>query len=140
MMVLCLEHPVHTAPDEARTFSCPEPTWWSKQCIITQLSFLQAWYHLCRLWMLSPIYTGKFGLCRSLRPFSLRLTYSMHRNARMLSKLILGVDRGVHEEGFPELCRALIPSHRPTPSITVVCDLPLDHISRLFSDYLSLKI
>ena len=43
-------------------------------------------------------------------------------------------------EGFPELGCVLIPSHRPAPSITVVCGLPLDHINRLFSGYLSLMI
>ena len=33
----------------------------AEQYIITQLSFLQAWYHLFRLWVLSPTYTSKFG-------------------------------------------------------------------------------
>ena len=44
------------------------------------------------------------------------------------------------EEGFPELCHVLIPSHQPAPSITVICGLPLDHINQLFSGYLLLMI
>ena len=63
------------------------------------------------------------------------------------SKLTCGaqkIDSGCVQwdgEGFPELGCVLIPSHRPPPSITVVCGLPsLDHINRLFSGYLSLMI
>ena len=73
-----------------------------EQCFITQLSFLQDWHHLCWLWVLSPTYMSKFGLCRSLQPFSQQSAYSMHRNAGMLSKLIPGVDRGVRK-GSPSL-------------------------------------
>ena len=41
----------------------------------------------------------------------------------------------------PELVGSVIGiSPWPPPSITVVCGLPLDHINRLFSGYLSLMI
>ena len=33
----------------------------AEQYIITQLSFLQAWYHLFWLWVLSPTYMSKFS-------------------------------------------------------------------------------
>ena len=41
----------------------------------------------------------------------------------------------------PELVDSVISiSPRAPPSITVVCGLPLDHINRLFSGYLSLML
>ena len=85
------------------------------QCIITQLSFLQAWYYLCQRWMSSCSYTSKFGLCRSFQPFSLQLAYSMHLNAGMLSKLIPGVDRGMRKgsPGFAVFSSPPIRLHRP---------------------------
>ena len=48
-------------PNEAQIFSVMPGTDMAEQYIITQLSFLQAWYHLFRLWVLSPTYTSKFG-------------------------------------------------------------------------------
>ena len=41
----------------------------AEQFLFTRLSVLQAWYNLCRLWILSPTYTSKFGLCRLFLPF-----------------------------------------------------------------------
>ena len=67
----------------------------AEQYIITQLSFLQAWYHLFRLWVLSPTYTSKFGLCRYFLPFCSRPYLSKHRNAGLPGKLILRIASGV---------------------------------------------
>ena len=53
------------------------------------------------------------------------------------------IDSGYSQWGGkgPELVGSVISiSPRPPPSITVVCGLPLDHINRLFSGYLSLMI
>ena len=87
----------------------------AEQFLITRLSVLQAWYNLCRLWILSPTYTSKFGLCRSLQPFSRQSAYSMYRNAGMLSKLIPGVDRGMRKGSprFPVFSSPPIGLHRP---------------------------
>ena len=41
----------------------------AEQFLITRLSVLQAWYNLCRLWIVSHTYTSKFGLCRLFLPF-----------------------------------------------------------------------
>ena len=84
----------------------------AEQYIITQLSFLQAWHHLFRLWVLSPTYTSKFG---SAALSNRQSAYSMHRNAGMLSKLIPGVDRGMRKGSprFPVFSSPPIGLHRP---------------------------
>ena len=67
----------------------------AEQFLITRLSVLQAWYNLCRLWILSPTYTSKFGLCRYFLPFCSRPYLSKHRNAGLPGKLILRIASGV---------------------------------------------
>ena len=67
----------------------------AEQFLITRLSVLQAWYNLCRLWILSPTYTSKFGLCRYFLLFCSRPYLSKHRNAGLPGKLILRIASGV---------------------------------------------